>query len=282
MTNNSPSNYNHFNKIAAITATIFAVIAISPISLAQTTIEARWLIAQQASKIIKIESITHNGVDRALNPGDILTITMKGTAGVQASFILIRDKQTVREVSAKEIAPGTYQRKILVSEKEPVVEGAIIGRLQRGKQVVYIAASQAFTYSRGIASIPIEIFPLANENSQTPSQQTTNDQNLRPEFISHRNGDAIDNNGFVIQGQTQPYAEIKITVTSKLSLIGEFIQLEGDTLLEQTIKANAKGIFQLSIPPTNTAPSGLQYLINAVAILNSQTSEPTQLTLVQP
>ena len=288
MTNNVSSIYNHFYKIAALSATLFAIMPISSVGLAQTTIEADWLIAQQTTNILEIESITHTGVDRALNPGEIFTITMKGTTGVQASFLLIGDKHTIKEISAKEIEPGTYQSKILVSAKERIVEGAVVGRLQQGKQVVYTAASQPFTYTRNIAGNDNIIRPpqLLTENSQTPFQQrplvATLDKSLRPQFTSHSNGEAIDNNGFVIQGQTQPHAEVKITVTSKLSLIGEFIQLEGDTLIDRTVKANSEGIFQLAIPPTHTAPSGLKYLINAVAILNNQKSEPTQLILVQP
>ena len=287
MTNNVSSIDNHLYKLAVLTANLLAIISITPVGLAQTTTETDYLTAQQATKNIEIESVTHNGIDRALNPGEILTITMKGTTGVQASFLIIGDKHRVREITAKEIAPGTYQSRIPISAKERIVEGAVVGRLQRGKQVVYSAASQAFTYSRNIARPPAIVSPPSpSNNSPTPLQPrsltATNNKNLRPQFTSHRNGDAIDNNGFVIQGQTQPHAKVKITVTSKLSLIGELVQLQGDTLLDRTIQANSQGIFQLEIPPINTAPSGLKYFINAVAIVNSQTSEPTQLTLVQP
>ncbi len=284
--------YNRFYRKAVLIATLLAIISISPVCLGQTKIKADWLIVQQITSRLKIESISHTGIDRALNPGEIFTITMKGTTGVQASFLLIGDKHTIREISAKEIEPGTYQSKILVSAKERIVEGAVVGRLQRGKQVVYSAASQAFTYSRNITSTPNIAISLPSSSSSPPDDSPTSfpprsliatiDRNLRPQFTSHSNGDAIDNNGFVIQGKTQPHAQVKITVTSKLSLIGELIQLEGDTLIERTVEANSEGIFQLAIPPTNTAPSGLKYFINAVAILNSQTSEPTQLTLVQP
>ena len=285
MTHNVSLTYNHFYKLATLAATILAITIISPVSFAQTTREKEWSTAQLTTQILEIKSIAHNGVDRAINPGGILTLTMKGTPGVQASFLLIGDKQTVREISAKEIEAGTYQSKIFVSPKERIVEGAVVGRLQRGKQVVYSAASQAFTYSRSMASEPVSL-PTSTDNSPTPCQSrlsvATSQKNLRPQFTSHRNGDAIDSNGFVIQGQTQPHAQVKITMISKLSLVGELIQLQGDTLIDRTIQANSQGIFQLEIPPTNTAPSGLKYLINAIAIVNSQTSEPTQLTLVQP
>ncbi|MDJ0688753.1 MAG: hypothetical protein QNJ41_09595 [Xenococcaceae cyanobacterium MO_188.B32] len=287
MTNNVSSIDNHLYKLAILTANLLAIISITPVGLAQTTTETDYLTAQQATKNIEIESVTHNGIDRALNPGEILTLTMKGTTGVQASFLIIGDKHRVREITAKEIAPGTYQSKIPISTKERIVEGAVVGRLQRGKQVVYSAASQAFTYSRNIARTPAIVSPSSPANNSSASFQprsltATNNKSLRPQFTSHSNGDAIDNNGFVIQGQTQPHAKVKITVTSKLSLIGELIELQGDTLLDRTIQANSQGIFQLEIPPINTAPSGLKYFISAVAIANSQISEPTQLTLIQP
>lgn len=273
-------------KVLVLIVTILAITPISSVSFAQTSRYVERLTTQETTRNLEIDNITHDGVDRALSPGEILTITMKGTSGVQASFLLIGDKQTIREISAREIAPGTYQSKIPVSARERVVEGAIVGRLQRGKQVVYSAASDAFTYNRNRASTPKFMVSPAPEDSQPDSDQkpsiTPINGNLRPRFTSHRNGEAIDSSGFVLQGQTQPYAEVKITVTSKLSLIGEFIQLKGDRLIDQTVRANCEGIFQLPIPPVNTAPSGLKYLINAVASLNNQTSESTQLTLIQP
>ena len=287
MNNNALSIYF---KIVVLTATIMAILSISPVSSAQRTTEAEWQTTEQRPKSLslKIESIIHNGVNRALNPGEILIITMEGTPGVQASFLLINDKNTVREISAQEIAPGTYQSKILVSVKERVVEGAVMGRLQQGRQVIYRAASQAFTYHRNIARTPQVIKPSlpSTEVDQNvfPPQASGMEINkhLHLKFTSHQNREAIDTNGFVLKGQTQPHADVKITITSKLPLIGELIELKGDTLIQQTVKANSQGIFQLAIPPTHTAPSGLKYTIDAVAILNNQTSEPTQLTLVQP
>ena len=275
---------NHVYKIAAFTAVVLTLISIPSVSFAQTTREAGGLIAQQTVNRLKINSITHNGVDNPLIPGEALTIKMEGTAGVQASFLLIGDKHSVREIRAKETEPGIYQTKIPVSPKERIIEGAVIGRLQQGKQVVYSAASQAFTYSRERANTPgFLLFPPPSTADSQPEQLiATVNSNLRPRFISHSNGDPIDTSGLVIQGQTQPRAIVKITVTSILSLVGELIQIEGNTLVAQTVKANSEGIFQLEIPPTQAAPSGLKYIINAVAILNSQTSEPAQLTLVQP
>ncbi|MDJ0632361.1 MAG: hypothetical protein QNJ34_04130 [Xenococcaceae cyanobacterium MO_188.B29] len=287
MTNHVSSAYNQFLKVAILTTTIFSITPIFSLSLAQTTIETEWLIAQQTTKSLEIGSITHNGVNRALNPGETLTITMKGTKGVQASFLIIGDKYTVREVSAKEIEPGTYQSNIIVSPRERIVEGAVVGRLQRGKQVLYSAASQAFTYSREIANNPNSPespqLPTENPSTSSPPQANTTDKNLcPPKFTSHRNGEIIDNNGFLIQGKTKPHAKVKITITSKLDLIGELLQFEGDKLIDQTIKANSEGMFQLAVPINSTAPSGLKYIINAVAILNNLKSEPSQLTLVQP
>ncbi len=260
---------------------------IAPATLAQTRTDLERATRQPNAKNLEIERISHDGVARALNPGEILTITMKGTSGVQASFLIIGDKQTIREVRAREINPGTYQSKIPISHRERVVEGAVIGRLQRGKQVIYSAASNIFTYNRNRASIEnnqIPPSPLPYVTNESESNAATREVNrdLRPQFVSHRNGETIDPNGFILQGQTRPHAEVKITISSRLPLLGELVQIEGDKLIEQTVRANSQGIFQLPIPPVDTAPSGLKYLITAVASLNNQTSESTQLTLTQP
>ncbi len=260
---------------------------IAPVTLAQTSTDLERATRPQNTKNLEIERITHDGVERALNPGEILTITMEGTSGVQASFLIIGDKHTIREVRAREITPGTYQSKIPISPRERVVEGAVIGRLQRGKQVVYSAASNIFTHNRNRASIennnpPASPSPYVPNESESNSATREINPDLRPQFVSHRNGETIDPNGFVLQGQTRPYAEVKITISSRLPLLGEFVQIEGDKLIEQTVRANSQGIFQLPIPPVDTAPSGLKYLITAVASLNNQISKSTQLTLTQP
>ena len=288
MTNNFFLNkHSHYKILLFLCFGLTATLS-SQISWAQTTIKTSLLVAQQSSQNLKITSIIHNGSDRPLTPADILTIEMKGTAGVEASFLVIGDKQRVQEIPAREIAPGVYQTRIPVSPQQRILEGAIVGRLQQGTQVVYSAASQAFSYDRGVANG--SVFPLSLQppttNSQNilqsaPSLASVN-SNLQLQFTSHNNGDEIDPYGFKIQGQTNPNAMVKITVTSKLPLVGNFIQVEGDTLIDRTITANTEGIFQLTIPPTTTAPSGLQYIIDAVAISNNQTSQPTQLTLVQP
>ena len=267
--------------LVLIISTVFSLGSISTITLAQTSIEVERKTAEPNHKNLEIKNITHDGVDRALNPGEFLTITMEGTAGVQASVLILGDKHTIREIRAREITPGTYQSKIPISPRERIVEGAVIGRLQRGRQVVYSAATNIFTYNRN-EIIPATPSPYVPNESEGNSATSNINPDLRPQFVSHRNGETIDPNGFILQGKTQPYAQVKITITSRLPLLGEFIQIEGDRLIEQTVKANNRGIFQLPIPPIDTAPSGLKYLISAVASLNNQTSESTQLTLTQP
>lgn len=281
-------NIFSLTKVLILIASMGAIDSIASPSMAQPSTGVERSSRQQTTTKLEIDNITHDGVDRALSPGEVLTITMKGTSGVQASFLLIGDKQTIREIRAKEIAPGTYQGRIIVSVRDRLVEGAIMGRLQQGRRVTYSAASNAFTYSRDRANNTNQIPPSTSFNSPTESAPnpsvTAINQDLRPQFTSHRNGEEIDTNGFILQGQTQAHAQVKITIMSQFPIFGNIVQIEGNKLIEQTVRANSEGVFQLPIPPVpvSSTPSGLKYLINAVASLNNQTSPSTELTLVQP
>jgi hypothetical protein len=277
--------------ILPIITSLLTSLVYSEIALGQTASNRNTLVAQKIKTNLTISSVTHDGVNQILTPGQTLNISVEGTPGMQASVLLVVDKQTVREIPAKEVSPGVYLASIEVTAGDRFIEGAILARLESGNQVVYSAASQTVAFdnqnitnntSFSFLQPPTEVnLREGNTIPQKEQSLVAANSNLRPVFISHENGDLVDKSGFIVKGQTQPNAEVKIKVTSSLSILGEFITIEGNTLVDKIIIADNKGNFEIQVSPESVSPSGLKYIINAVAVVEGKTSEPIQLTLLQ-
>ncbi len=215
-----------------------------------------------------------------------LTVTIEATPGVLASVLLVADKHTIRETPAKEISPGIYQATIYFDSNTSIVEGVIMARLQQGKQVIYDAANLPFSVvaadsgeSITLGGSKLSLF-TPNNFTAPPSQVAVN-SNIPLIFTSHRNGEIVNGNNLVVMGETQPNAEVRIKVTSSLPIIGNLVQLDGETLVDQTITADTEGNFSFTIPQGTKTVSGLKYVISAIAMLQDQPSKSVELTLVQ-
>lgn len=268
-----------FEKIALLIIS-FAIVAEPSIILAQTNQESLSTQTQNAATRLQITNISHNINSHVLTVGETLTVTIKGTEGANTSVLLIGDKQKVREYQARETSPGVYIANIILTQGDRFIEGAMMARLQKGTQVFYSAASEAFTVNSATNNQNTSFVP---SNNTTTSTTVTNTQNisLPLNITSHHNGDLITNNGVTIQGQTEPNAEIQIKITSSTAIVGNLIQIEGDTLIDQIVNADSKGKFVITIPPNSQIKKGLQYQISAIAFKNHAQSRPVQLTLIQ-
>ena len=227
---------------------------------------------------LSIDKIESNVAGSRIAIGDTLTVEFSGTPGVNASILLVGDKQKVREYQAQEIAPGLYTSKIILHQSDRITEGAILVRLQQGSQVVYRSLEQAFTV----------LSPRQTELSQTPqdSQKVTPDviatSDLTLEFTSHQDEQIIEPGKVIIlQGQTAPNAEVQIAVTTNKTLIEGIAVIQGNTQINRLFLADKQGEFQIKIPQEANAPKGLRYEITAVARMQASQSNLIQLTLIQ-
>jgi hypothetical protein len=229
---------------------------------------------QQPQAAIKITSVTHNGASESLGPGSTFLATINGTPNAKASVLMVADGKTVRTLPAQEVSPGVYVATLVVNKSNLVNEGIVVGRLQGQNQTLYSAASQGVTFS-------------ANATAQAPSTKPTQtaaaSRPLLPVFTSHKNGDKITSRGFTLAGRTQPGANVQVTVTYKLPVIGGFINIDvgGGTLVEKTVTSNQQGNFQVQVPAPSASVSGIQYNVQAVARNKQQTSQPVRLILTQ-
>lgn len=286
---------NYLRNIAYFTISILGVFAgVSP-GLTQNVAESSSTIVERVDQNsaseksdtnLEIISIAHQGDNQTLTSDRSLTVRIKATPRAVASVLLVADKHTITEITAHEISPGVYQATIEFDLNTRIVEGAIMARLQHGKQVIYdvadipvsvISANSDSTCTLG-GSQP-SLFHRCNLNSLAPKVAVNSTIPLS--FTSHSNGDIINENNLVVMGQTQANAEVRITVNSTVPLIGSFVELEGKTLVNQTINADREGNFSFVIPQESSTMPGLKYTINAIAILEDRASKSVKLTLQQ-
>ncbi len=277
----------YFQNIAYFSS-ILGIILYVPLGITQTVTESLvpkieeytyTLAAVKSHATLQIISITHQGNKTSLTSDQSLTVKIKATPGVDASILLLADKYIIQETTAREISPGIYQATIDFDSNTQIVEGVIMARLQHGKQVVYQSENTPFSVTRvnpeGTCTIGgSQLIPNCNLGSDIPGVGT-----IPLNFTSHHNGEVVNGNNVVVMGETQPNAQVSIKVSTFLPIIGDIVKLEGETLINKTIIADGEGNFSFAIPQTNKNVSGLKYNIDAIAIVEDQTSKSVQLTL---
>lgn len=231
----------------------------------------------QPTANLKIDSVSHNGVNKTLGSNSTFIATINGTPNAQASVLLLKDGQTVRQIAAQEVSPGVYVATLGVNSNDVTREGIVVGRLQKANETVYEVASQPFAFSNTANSAQA---PEVQQGTGTPTPTT---QSLRPLFTNYRSGDQINTKGFILEGQTLPNATVDVKVTSALPVLGGLfdVKVGQSTLINQSITADNKGNFRVQVPAPPTVTSGLRYSVTAVATHGNESSRPVELTLVQ-
>ncbi len=232
---------------------------------------------QQPQSRLEITSVTHNAESKALGPGSTFLATINGTPRSTGTVLLVENGKAVRQLPVQEVAAGVYVATLAVQANDNINEGIVVARLQNRNQTVFGVAPQPLVLSKQASS---EDVPQSG-GSNLPDNGQGSNRPLRPLFTSHQNGDRINTRGFILTGQTQPNAQVKVKVTATVSVLGGFVNLANSTIVDETVTADAQGNFQIQVPPPPTMPSGTQYTIQAVATNNNQTSQPVQFGLTQ-
>jgi hypothetical protein len=242
----------------------------------------RWsFTVQQPRAALEISSITHNAAGTLLGPDATLLVTMNGTPGADGSVLLVEDGETVRELDTQETSRGVYVARLTVAEGDRVDEGVVVGRLANQGQVTYAVASQPVAFNPsavGIVAAPETVEDNTDELTSTESGATAA-MSLKPTFTSHDDGDAVRGRSFTIAGTTRPNASVDLNVTATASVLG--LVNFGGTIVERTLTADDEGEFELQVSVPRIATAGTEYTIRAIARSDSETSEPTEITLTQ-
>jgi hypothetical protein len=228
----------------------------------------RWdFTVQDQANELEISSITHNASD-SLGEQSTFLATIEGTTNAEASILLMDNGQELIEIPAREVSQGVYVGTYNVNQNR---NGIVIGRLEKGGQTVYDAATQGF------------VFNDQTDDSEAPQIGLEDSRSLQPTFTNYDDGDRISTRGFTLEGQTLPNAQVAVEVSSSVPIIGGIFNVDvaTNTFYEQTVTADDQGNFEIAIPAPNTITSGMKYTVRAVASQQEETSEAVQLTLVQ-
>lgn len=236
---------------------------------------------QVADVSLALTAVTHNGATQPLTSGDTFAAELRGTAGANASILLVQNGQTLRTLAATETASGVYRVTLPVGSNDRVTEGVVIGRLERSGRVVYSVAPQAFAFNPAQTTAQVEQTQTTGTVTNTP---TTAAQPLTVELTSHQNNGAVNAaNGFTFTGKTLPGANVVVTVVSEApSALGGLIRLGGgSTLLDRTpTTVRPDGTFSVTVPRPPVVQRGMRYQITIQAD-HQDASRIMNLTLVQ-
>jgi len=248
-------------------------------------------IVQQPTQALNIESVTHNADSETLGTGATFLATVKGTAGANASILLVSETtDQVQSIPAEEVTSGVYVATLNVKPNDEFARGVVIGRLQKADQTIHAAASRMAKFDASVESAEAptveeetEMESATEETTEEESSQTTvATYPLRPAFLSHQNGDEVDgSNGFMLRGQTQPNAMVEVEVDAKRRVLGGLIDIGSDSLVQEQVMADENGQFEVSVPTPPTVSSGLRYTIRAMATQRDENSKVTEITLIQ-
>jgi hypothetical protein len=241
---------------------------------------ANWTFTvQQSQPAGQISAVTHDGIGTVLTTGQTLTMTLKGTPGLQAAFLLVQDNRTVREIPARETSSGVYTASLTVQRGDRTPEGIVIGRLGRTSSGqtgtspnVYASAAQPVALNSNTSSGGSTGGGSTGGGTTTPVNTT-----LQPRFTSPKDGDIVGTDGFTLVGQTRPNAKVQLKVVAGASILG--ITVGGQTVVDDEFTADNAGRFQVEVPEPPVNVPGLRYRVQATAREGSQTSPQTQITL---
>ena len=228
-----------------------------------------------------IEVMYHNAVDVALTTGDTFKAELRGTPNADADILLLQNGQTLKTFDATEEQPGVYRVSMAVGSGDRVSEGIVIGRLEKAGQVVFSLVDAPFALNPAAtgdaAVVTQEVTTSTGTETSLTDTTTTTVEPLTLEFTSHEDGDMIrSDNGFTLIGQTDPDADVRVTVVSEApSVLGGFLSIGSATTLLNRSRAqvNADGTFEIAVPRPAIINSGQEYTVTITSELDDQMEE---------
>lgn len=221
----------------------------------------------------EIESVTHNGANRALAAGETMLITVNGTPGSDVTLFVVQDGKRLQPLSSEEVSPGVYVANVLVEAKDATQEGIVLARLANQGQVRFATADQPLQLVTGATAVQqLEAEGGGENETQRPAAK------LQPVVTNYKDGDSVSGSSFTIEGKTAPAASVTIKATSVTSIAG--IIGAQQTLADQTVKADGKGRFSITLRPT-IVTAGSTYTIELVGEKGERTSPTTTIKLKQ-
>lgn len=195
----------------------------------------------------KIQSATH-GPQSVYKPGDVLEVTMSGTAGGTAAFDIGSFRKAV---PMHESSPGTYIGSYRVASKDRVASAPVVVHLHLGKDTT--SAQIPISVTLGVGVSPESTVPLTVTSPQP--------------------GDPIEKD-LKISGQAAANAHVKVDVMGHLPLVERDVRVGG-----AEGAADAQGSYAIPVHLALTVP-GVKYTIVVTSEGAGGTGGPVEVPVV--
>lgn len=272
---------------STITPQFFSYRPQRPLPPGSTTVEIEFLgqdgfkryvtwnfVVGATSGRLAIRSISHNAA-QPLRSGDNFLATLTGTPNQQATVLFIYSKTAVRELNAQEVSPGVYVASQTVGNT-PLDEGIVVGRLSGWGETIYGVAQTPARFIRSSG-------PPATDESAAADPITVVEGQSLLRFTSHQEGEQVEGrSGFTVRGQSMPRTAVRVKVSAIPRSLGGILGtvVTGNLLVDQTVRADATGQFEIAVPPALITQRGTRYRVEATSVLNNR-RETVTMDLIQ-
>jgi len=196
----------------------------------------------QPSRALEITSLTHSG-DGRLRAGEVITITMEGSAGARARFS-IPGIDTARNLPMREQEPGTYVGAFTMPRGVDVTGATIVGSLTRtgsNGRTVTQRMETPIAISAGAPDLPVILWPTAGRSV----------------------GNAV-----TIRGKAEPNATVRYHITYRGGLQGRAVR---GNIIQGEVDADNRGNWRVDGLALNV-PQGLRNLIYTLEVESVNTA----------
>lgn len=215
--------------------------------------------AQQQATLPTIESFEARP-QGGLEPGSEVRFVLRGAPGGAASISI---PGSGRNIALREARPGIYRGAYTVRRQDnPEDIAAAAAQLRVGNQV--ITANLTEPLLSGSA-------PRTNMMGSAPM--------LPLQIYSHDNNATVDSNLTQVRGRTAPFATVRVRVDAVPPMTGQRLGA-GQTLVSETVQADAQGNFSFNFNPRSLPIPGTRYEVTISAASGGQTAE-SRLVLLQ-
>jgi hypothetical protein len=195
----------------------------------------------------------HDAAGRVLGAGDVLTVSLSGPPGGQATFNLGQWRQNL-PMTELDGQPGLYQGAFTVPNLSADRIETVTARLRTAQGALL-------------------------STTLTPPVAFTHQRDLTPVIFRPRQNDHVGQT-VVVEGTTLPFVQVDCTITWRGVLLGLFQQTGQVTKARLT--ADEQGHFQthpLSLDVESlAATSNITYMLKCTATAGGQTSDPVTVT----
>lgn len=143
-------------------------VAVSARDAAGNQASITWKFSVRAASDV-IKSFTHSDIAN-LQPGDVITVDLKGEANGTASFSIVQEGQTLRTRPMPEISAGNYQGEYTVRKDDRLAGARIVGTLKTPAGETFTTETEDVIGGKATAALqpPVITQPVQGAAAKSP------------------------------------------------------------------------------------------------------------------